>query len=320
MEGDPFALVEAMTIAGYATGCEQRLRVPPRRVPGGAARPRARARRGAAARLPRRRRDGRGLRVRRRDPQGRAAPTSAARRRRSSSRSRASAASRATSRRSPSRSASSASRRSSTTSRRSSTCSTSCAAPGPSFAEIGTEGSTGTKLLCVSGHVERPGTYEVRFGATLRELLELAGGVPGGKALQAVLLGRRGRKLPRARRPRRAAHVRGCARGRDDARLGRRARPRRDRRPPAPADAHRRVLPQRVVRPVRAVPRRHRAPAGGARATHRRRAARGRRARARADRRGRPVHARRVDLRARPDRVERGRVRDPAAPRLPGEA
>ena len=60
---------------------------------------------------------------------------------------------------------------------------------GPSFAEVGTEGSTGTKLLCVSGHVERPGTYEIGFGATLRELLELAGGVPGGRALQAVLLG-----------------------------------------------------------------------------------------------------------------------------------
>ena len=60
---------------------------------------------------------------------------------------------------------------------------------GPSFAEVGTEGSTGTKLLCVSGHVERPGTYEVLFGATLRDVLELAGGVPGGRALQAVLMG-----------------------------------------------------------------------------------------------------------------------------------
>jgi NADH-quinone oxidoreductase subunit F len=60
---------------------------------------------------------------------------------------------------------------------------------GPAYAEVGTEGSTGTKLLCVSGHVARPGTYEVRFGATLREVLGLAGGVPGGRALQAVLMG-----------------------------------------------------------------------------------------------------------------------------------
>jgi NADH-quinone oxidoreductase subunit F len=60
---------------------------------------------------------------------------------------------------------------------------------GPSFAEVGTEGSTGTKLLCVSGHVERPGTYEVPFGATLGDVLELAGGVTGGRPLQAVLMG-----------------------------------------------------------------------------------------------------------------------------------
>jgi NADH-quinone oxidoreductase subunit F len=60
---------------------------------------------------------------------------------------------------------------------------------GPSFAGIGTEGSTGTKLLCLSGHVARPGTYEVTFGTTLRELLDLAGGVAGGNALQAILLG-----------------------------------------------------------------------------------------------------------------------------------
>jgi NADH-quinone oxidoreductase subunit F len=60
---------------------------------------------------------------------------------------------------------------------------------GPAFAEVGTEGSTGTKLLCVSGHVARPGTYEVGFGATLREVLEGAGGVLGGRQLQAVLMG-----------------------------------------------------------------------------------------------------------------------------------
>jgi len=60
---------------------------------------------------------------------------------------------------------------------------------GPAFAQVGTEGSTGSKLLCLSGHVARPGTYEVRFGVTLREVLDLAGGVPGGRPLQAVLMG-----------------------------------------------------------------------------------------------------------------------------------
>lgn len=46
-----------------------------------------------------------------------------------------------------------------------------------------------TKLFCVSGHVERPGLYEVPFGTTLRELLALAGGVWRGRGLQAVLVG-----------------------------------------------------------------------------------------------------------------------------------
>jgi len=61
---------------------------------------------------------------------------------------------------------------------------------GAAFAAIGAGGmSTGTKLFCLSGNVERPGTYEVNFGATLRELIDLAGGVPHGRTLQAVLLG-----------------------------------------------------------------------------------------------------------------------------------
>ncbi len=55
--------------------------------------------------------------------------------------------------------------------------------------EIGASRSTGPKLFCVSGHVERPGVYEVPFGETLGALLARAGGVPGGKQLQAVLLG-----------------------------------------------------------------------------------------------------------------------------------
>src|SRR5262249_8261113 len=49
---------------------------------------------------------------------------------------------------------------------------------GAAFARIGTEQSTGTKLFCLSGNVTRPGVYEVPFGKTLRDLLDLAGGVP----------------------------------------------------------------------------------------------------------------------------------------------
>ena len=98
MEQDPFALVEAMAIAMYATGCEQGLHLRPRRVP-------ARARAAAA-------RDRRPTRASTSSCASAPARMSAARRRRSSSRSRATAASRATSRRSRSRSGSSASRRS----------------------------------------------------------------------------------------------------------------------------------------------------------------------------------------------------------------
>jgi NADH-quinone oxidoreductase subunit F len=58
---------------------------------------------------------------------------------------------------------------------------------GQAFAARGTEESTGTRLFCLSGHVADPGVYEVEFGATLRDLLELAGGVTG--ELQAILLG-----------------------------------------------------------------------------------------------------------------------------------
>jgi NADH-quinone oxidoreductase subunit F len=56
-------------------------------------------------------------------------------------------------------------------------------------AQIGTAESTGTKLFCLSGHVEKPGLYEVPFGRALRSLIDTAGGVRGGKKLQAVLLG-----------------------------------------------------------------------------------------------------------------------------------
>ncbi len=57
------------------------------------------------------------------------------------------------------------------------------------FLRVGTEDSTGHKLLCLSGCVEHPGLYEVAFGTTLRALLDMAGGVRGGRGLRAVLLG-----------------------------------------------------------------------------------------------------------------------------------
>jgi NADH-quinone oxidoreductase subunit F len=60
---------------------------------------------------------------------------------------------------------------------------------GAAFAQIGTAESTGTRLFCLSGCVKAPGVYEVEHGITLRDVLDLAGGVRGGRPLKAILLG-----------------------------------------------------------------------------------------------------------------------------------
>jgi NADH-quinone oxidoreductase subunit F len=60
---------------------------------------------------------------------------------------------------------------------------------GEAYARIGTPDSTGPRLFCLSGHVSAPGVYEVEHGVTLDELLQLAGGVRGGRPLKAILLG-----------------------------------------------------------------------------------------------------------------------------------
>jgi NADH-quinone oxidoreductase subunit F len=60
---------------------------------------------------------------------------------------------------------------------------------GEAWARVGTADSTGPRLFCLSGHVARPGLYEVPFGTTLRQVIALGGGVAGGRVLKAVLLG-----------------------------------------------------------------------------------------------------------------------------------
>ena len=60
---------------------------------------------------------------------------------------------------------------------------------GAAYAALGTEGSKGRKLFCLSGAVAKPGIYEVEFGITLRQLIELGGGMRSGSTLQAILLG-----------------------------------------------------------------------------------------------------------------------------------
>jgi NADH-quinone oxidoreductase subunit F len=60
---------------------------------------------------------------------------------------------------------------------------------GAAYAKLGTDNSAGTRLFCLCGHVARPGVYEIAMGTTLRRLIDLAGGVAGSGTLQAVLLG-----------------------------------------------------------------------------------------------------------------------------------
>jgi len=60
---------------------------------------------------------------------------------------------------------------------------------GAAFAAVGTPHSTGTRLFCVCGHVQRPGVYEAPFGTTLRAVIDMAGGLRPGRRLDAVLLG-----------------------------------------------------------------------------------------------------------------------------------
>jgi len=57
------------------------------------------------------------------------------------------------------------------------------------FSDLGVEGSGGTAIFSVSGHVERPGNFEVGLGIPFAELLELAGGVWRGRQLKAVIPG-----------------------------------------------------------------------------------------------------------------------------------
>jgi NADH-quinone oxidoreductase subunit F len=61
--------------------------------------------------------------------------------------------------------------------------------PFPTQSGLFTENSAGTRLFCLCGHVARSGVYETPMGTTLGQLIDLAGGISGSGKLQAVLLG-----------------------------------------------------------------------------------------------------------------------------------
>ena len=229
MEGDPFALIEAMTIAALRDRLRARLRLPARRVPAGAPRSSAtRSTRRARARLPRRRRAGRGLRVRHRDPPGRRRlhlrrGDGALQLDRGLPR-RAAQQAAVPGRGGPVRQADRGQQRRDAGQR----ARRSCSRAAPAFAAIGTEGSTGTKLFCLSRPRRAPGRLRgaVRHDAAA-SCSTLAGGVAGGRPLQAVLLGGAagGFVGPTSSTCRSRSRARASAG--DDARLGRRAGVRR---------------------------------------------------------------------------------------------
>jgi NADH-quinone oxidoreductase subunit F len=61
---------------------------------------------------------------------------------------------------------------------------------GAEYAKLGVPDSRGTRVVSLSGHVERPGNYEIENGTSMRELIfGLAGGIPNGRELKAVIPG-----------------------------------------------------------------------------------------------------------------------------------
>jgi hypothetical protein len=71
---------------------------------------------------------------------------------------------------------------------------------GAEFAKIGRPNNTGTRILCVSGHVNKPGYYEFELGSlTLGELInDVCGGIRGGRKLKAIIPGGSSAKVLRA--------------------------------------------------------------------------------------------------------------------------
>ena len=126
------------------------------------------------------------------------------------------------------------------------------------FKQFGEGNSTGTKLVSISGNIQRPGNYEVPLGVPVRDIIYgLGGGPPEGRDLKCFFPGRLVGAGADEGAPRPALHLRGHGGGRLDARHRLDDRGRRLAAARAARAAARRVLPARVVREVRAVPRGH---------------------------------------------------------------
>ena len=112
------------------------------------------------------------------------------------------------------------------------------------YAALGTEGSTGTRLFCLSGHVEHPGVYEAEHGITLAEAIDMAGGARDGAPIKAILLGGAAGGFLGPDRLDVRLDVRRCPGGRVHARLRRDHGARCERRSGRSLSADRAILPR----------------------------------------------------------------------------
>jgi hypothetical protein len=124
------------------------------------------------------------------------------------------------------------------------------------FAKLGTEKSGGTRLICVSGHVQKPGVFEIHMQTTVRQLVDdICGGPLPGRKIKAVIPGGLFRAGPRHRRAGRGLRIRSPQERRHDGGLGGRDRHGRFGLHGAVAVAGGQVLLRGVVRAVHALPR-----------------------------------------------------------------
>ena len=122
------------------------------------------------------------------------------------------------------------------------------------WADQGAGDSVGWKFFAVSGHVERPDVYCVPMGTTVRELIELAGGVSGGREVGAVQPGGASSNFIGPDKLDMPLDFGAAAENGTMLGSGAAGRAGRGHRPAGRVDQRAAVLPQRVVRQVRAVP------------------------------------------------------------------
>ena len=126
------------------------------------------------------------------------------------------------------------------------------------FAKLGVANAGGTAIFSVSGHVNKPGNYELPMGIPFAELLEIAGGMKGGRKLKAVIPGGSSVYVLPARQDHGREHGLRLAEGRGFVGgFGGGHRHGRDHLHGEGARAPVALLQERILRPVHAVPRRH---------------------------------------------------------------